>query len=50
MMGEYQAFDCLEKLQRNVTQYTRSGTTQTRVAKGEVGIGTSFILASTTNG
>jgi iron(III) transport system substrate-binding protein len=45
MMGEEQAFDYLKKLHRNVTQYTRSGTAQARsVAKGEVGIGVSFIF------
>lgn len=44
-MGEDQAFDYLKKLHRNVTQYTRSGTAQARtVAKGEVGIGVSFIF------
>ncbi len=44
-MGEEQAFDYLKKLHRNVTQYTRSGTAQARsVAKGEVGIGVSFIF------
>ena len=45
LMGEDQAFDYLRKLHRNVTQYTRSGTAQARsVAKGEVGIGVSFIF------
>lgn len=45
LMGEEQAFDYLKKLHRNVTQYTRSGTAQARtVAKGEVGIGVSFIF------
>jgi iron(III) transport system substrate-binding protein len=45
LMGEEQAFDYLKKLHRNVTQYTRSGTAQARsVAKGEVGIGLSFIF------
>jgi iron(III) transport system substrate-binding protein len=45
MMGEEQAFDYLKKLHRNVTQYTRSGTAQARsVAKGEVGVGVSFIF------
>ena len=44
-MGEDAAFDYLKKLHRNVTQYTRSGTAQARtVAKGEVGIGISFIF------
>lgn len=45
LMGEEQAFDYLKKLHKNVTQYTRSGTAQARtVAKGEVGIGISFIF------
>lgn len=45
MMGEDAAFDYLKKLHRNVTQYTRSGTAQARsVAKGEVGVGVSFIF------
>jgi iron(III) transport system substrate-binding protein len=45
LMGEDAAFDYLKKLHRNVTQYTRSGTAQARsVAKGEVGIGISFIF------
>ena len=45
MMGEDKAFDYLKKLHRNVTQYTRSGTAQAKsVAKGEVGIGVSFIF------
>ncbi|HSV46029.1 MAG TPA: ABC transporter substrate-binding protein [Ramlibacter sp.] len=45
LMGEEPAFDYLKKLHRNVTQYTRSGTAQARsVAKGEVGIGLSFIF------
>jgi iron(III) transport system substrate-binding protein len=45
MMGEDAAFDYLKQLHRNVTQYTRSGTAQARsVAKGEVGIGISFIF------
>lgn len=44
-MGEDAAFDYLKKLHRNVTQYTRSGTAQAKsVAKGEVGIGVSFIF------
>jgi iron(III) transport system substrate-binding protein len=44
-MGEEPAFDYLKKLHRNVSQYTRSGTAQARnVAKGEVGIGVSFIF------
>ena len=45
LMGEDTAFDYLKKLHRNVTQYTRSGTAQAKsVAKGEVGIGVSFIF------
>jgi iron(III) transport system substrate-binding protein len=45
LMGEDQAFDYLKKLHKNVTQYTRSGQAQARsVAKGEVGIGVSFIF------
>ena len=45
MMGEDAAFDYLKKLHRNVTQYTRSGTAQAKsVAKGEVGIGVSFLF------
>ncbi|MEO7336606.1 MAG: ABC transporter substrate-binding protein [Caldimonas sp.] len=45
MMGEDAAFDYLKRLHRNVTQYTRSGTAQAKsVAKGEVGIGVSFIF------
>lgn len=45
LMGEDAAFDYMKKLHRNVTQYTRSGTAQARsVAKGEVGIGISFIF------
>jgi len=45
LMGEEAAFDYLKKLHRNVTQYTRSGTAQAKsVAKGEVGIGVSFIF------
>lgn len=45
LMGEDAAFDYLKKLHRNVTQYTRSGQAQARnVAKGEVGIGLSFIF------
>ena len=44
-MGEDEAFDYLKKLHRNVTQYTRSGTAQAKsVAKGEVGIGVSFMF------
>lgn len=45
LMGEDAAFDYLKKLHRNITQYTRSGQAQARnVAKGEVGIGLSFIF------
>lgn len=45
LMGEDAAFDYLKKLHRNVTQYTRSGQAQAKnVAKGEVGIGVSFIF------
>ncbi|MFN0186671.1 MAG: ABC transporter substrate-binding protein [Aquabacterium sp.] len=45
LMGEDKAFDYLKKLHRNVTQYTRSGQAQAKsVAKGEVGIGISFIF------
>ena len=45
LMGEDAAFDYLKKVHRNVTQYTRSGQAQAKsVAKGEVGIGVSFIF------
>jgi len=45
LMGEDAAFEYLKKLNRNVVQYTRSGTAQAKsVAKGEVGIGVSFIF------
>jgi iron(III) transport system substrate-binding protein len=45
LMGEDAAFDYLKKLNKNVTQYTRSGQAQARsVGKGEVGIGVSFIF------
>ena len=45
LMGEDAAFDYLKRLHRNVTQYTRSGQAQAKsVAKGEVGIGVSFIF------
>jgi len=45
MMGEDAAFEYLKRVHRNVTQYTRSGTAQAKsVAKGEVGIGVSFIF------
>ena len=44
-MGEDAAFDYLKKLHRNVTAYTRSGQAQApNVAKGEVGVGVSFIF------
>jgi iron(III) transport system substrate-binding protein len=44
-MGEDAAFAYLAKLHKNVTQYTRSGQAQAKsVAKGEVGIGVSFIF------
>jgi iron(III) transport system substrate-binding protein len=45
LMGEEPAFEYLKKLNRNITQYTRSGTAQAKsVAKGEVGIGVSFLF------
>ncbi len=45
LMGEDAAFDYLKKVHKNVVQYTRSGTAQAKsVAKGEVGIGVSFIF------
>ena len=45
LMGEDKAFDYLKKLHRNTTQYTRSGQAQSKnVAKGEVGIGVSFMF------
>ncbi len=45
LMGEDQAYAYLKQLNRNITQYTRSGQAQARsVAKGEVGIGVSFIF------
>ncbi|MEP6824550.1 MAG: ABC transporter substrate-binding protein [Ramlibacter sp.] len=45
IMGEDAAFDYLKKLHRNVTNYTRSGQAQApNVAKGEVGVGVSFIF------
>ena len=45
MMGEDAAFDYLKRVHKNITQYTRSGTAQAKsVAKGEVGIGVSFIF------
>ncbi len=45
LMGEDAAFEYLKKVHKNVVQYTRSGTAQAKsVAKGEVGIGVSFIF------
>ena len=45
LMGEEPAFDYLKKLHRNVSNYTRSGQAQApNVAKGEVGIGVSFLF------
>ena len=45
LMGEDAAFEYLKRLHKNVTQYTRSGQAQAKsVAKGEVGIGISFIF------
>ena len=45
LMGEDAAFDYLKKLHRNTTTYTRSGQAQApNVAKGEVGVGVSFIF------
>jgi iron(III) transport system substrate-binding protein len=45
LMGEDTAFDYLKKLHKNTVQYTRSGTAQAKsVAKGEVGVGVSFIF------
>lgn len=45
LMGEEPAFDFMKKLHKNVTNYTRSGTAQAKsVAKGEVGVGVSFIF------
>ena len=45
LMGEEPAFDYLKKLHRNTTSYTRSGQAQApNVAKGEVGIGVSFLF------
>jgi len=44
-MGEDAAFDYLKKLHKNTTAYTRSGQAQApNVAKGEVGVGVSFIF------
>ena len=45
MMGEDAAFEYLKKLHKNTTTYTRSGQAQApNVAKGEVGVGVSFIF------
>ena len=45
VMGEEPAFDYMRKLHKNITQYTRSSNAQGKnVAKGEVGIGISFIF------
>ena len=45
LMGEEPAFDYLKKLHQNTTTYTRSGQAQApNVAKGEVGIGVSFLF------
>ena len=45
LMGEDAAFDYLKKLHRNTTTYTRSGQAQApNVARGEVGVGVSFIF------
>ena len=45
MMGEDAAFDYLKQLHKNTTTYTRSGQAQApNVAKGEVGVGVSFIF------
>jgi iron(III) transport system substrate-binding protein len=45
MMGEDAAFDYLKQLHKNTTAYTRSGQAQApNVAKGEVGVGVSFIF------
>ena len=44
MYGEDGAFDFLKQLQPNVVRYTQSGTAQgPSVARGEVGIGVSFV-------
>jgi iron(III) transport system substrate-binding protein len=44
-MGEDAAFDYLKKLHKNTISYTRSGQAQAPdVAKGEVGIGVSFLF------
>lgn len=45
LMGEDAAFEYLKKLHKNTIAYTRSGQAQApNVAKGEVGIGVSFIF------
>ena len=45
LMGEEAAFDYMKKLHRNTTTYTRSGQAQApNVARGEVGVGVSFIF------
>jgi iron(III) transport system substrate-binding protein len=45
LMGEDAAYDYMKKLNRNITQYTRSSNAQGKnVAKGEVAIGISFIF------
>ena len=45
LMGEEPAFDYLKKLHKNTSTYTRSGQAQApNVAKGEVGIGVSFLF------
>lgn len=45
LMGEDKAFDYMKRLHKNVTQYTKSSNAQAKtVARGEVGIGISFIF------
>ncbi len=45
LMGEEPAFDYMQKLHKNISNYTRSGQAQApNVAKGEVAIGISFIF------
>ena len=45
LLGEDAAFEYLKKLHRNTTTYTRSGQAHApNVAKGEVGVGVSFIF------
>ena len=45
LMGEDAAFEYLKQLHKNTTTYTRSGQAQApNVAKGEVGVGVSFIF------